>query len=64
VHIVETYGIFGDKIGAIFKCLNRFDADTKASFVDLYSKVDAGVDLNANTAPVTATIDTDNDIPF
>ncbi len=23
-------------------CLNRFDDDTKASFVDLYTKVDAG----------------------
>ena len=27
-------------------CTNRFDEDTKVSFVDLYAKVDAGVDLN------------------
>jgi hypothetical protein len=25
-------------------CTNRFDEDTKTSFIDLYSKVDAGVD--------------------
>lgn len=42
VHIVETYGIFGDKMKAITLCLNRFDDDTKASFVDLYTKIDAG----------------------
>lgn len=42
VHIVETYGIFGDKLKAIGLCLNRFDDDTKASFLDLYTKVDAG----------------------
>jgi hypothetical protein len=27
---------------AIELCTNRFDDDTKASFVDLYTKVDAG----------------------
>lgn len=43
VHIVETYGIFGDKLKAIGLCLNRFDDDTKASFLDLYTKVDASV---------------------
>lgn len=42
VHIVRTYGIFGDKMKAIAFCLNRFDPDTKASFADLYTKVDAG----------------------
>ena len=46
VHIVNTYDIFRDKVQAITFCLNRFDDDTKASFIDLYSKVDAGVDLS------------------
>ena len=46
VHIVNTYDIFRDKVKAITFCLNRFDDDTKASFIDLYSKVDAGVDLS------------------
>jgi hypothetical protein len=43
VHIVNTYGIHGDKMKSISLCLNRFDDDTKASFLDLYSKIDAGV---------------------
>jgi hypothetical protein len=50
VHIVETYGIFGDKLKAITLCLNRFDDDTKASFVDLYTKVDAGTEVTATPA--------------
>lgn len=47
VHIVKTFGIYGDKKKAIEYCLNRFDADTKITFLDLYTKIDAGVDLNA-----------------
>jgi midasin (ATPase involved in ribosome maturation) len=51
VHIVETYGIFGDKMKAINLCLNRFDDDTKASFIDLYTKVDAGASAEQILAP-------------
>ena len=51
VHIIETYGIFGDKMKAITLCLNRFDDDTKASFVDLYTKVDAGASAEEILAP-------------
>jgi len=43
VHIIEAYSIFSDKMKAIELCVNRFDDDTKASFLDLYTKVDAGV---------------------
>ena len=42
VHIVQAYSIFGNKMKAIELCTNRFDDDTKSSFVDLYTKVDAG----------------------
>ena len=42
VHIVQAYAIFGNKMKAIELCTNRFDEDTKSSFVDLYSKVDGG----------------------
>jgi hypothetical protein len=35
---------------AIELCLNRFDIDTKMSFLDLYTKVDAG----ANTESILA----------
>jgi hypothetical protein len=51
VHIVETYGIFGDKMKSITLCLNRFDDDTKASFIDLYTKVDAGASAEEILAP-------------
>ena len=54
VHIISTYGVFSNKMKAIELCLNRFDTDTKLSFMDLYTKVDAG----ANTETLMAqTID-------
>ena len=45
VHIIRAYSIFGDKVKAIQICLNRFDEDTKQSFMELYDKVDADVDI-------------------
>ena len=42
VHIAQAYTIFGDRLQAITNCVNRFDDDTKQSFLDLYTKVDAG----------------------
>ena len=42
VHITQAYSIFGKKIKAIEVCTNRFDDDTKNSFMELYTKVDAG----------------------
>jgi len=45
VHIVNAYSIFDDKLKAISMCISRFDAETKESFLDLYSKVDAGVSV-------------------
>ena len=42
VHICQAFAIFNNKMKAIELCTNRFDEDTKTSFVDLYSKVDAG----------------------
>jgi MoxR-like ATPase len=50
VHIAKTFGVFGSRLKAIELCLNRFDEDTKASFLDLYTKVDAG----ANTETILA----------
>ena len=40
VHIVKSFGVFNDKMKAIELCLNRFDEDTKRSFLDLYTKID------------------------
>jgi MoxR-like ATPase len=42
VHIVQAFTIFKDKVKSIEVCTNRFDEDTKNSFVELYSKVDGG----------------------
>tara|TARA_Y100001937_G_scaffold19591_4_gene26994 strand:+ start:1839 stop:3098 length:1260 start_codon:yes stop_codon:yes gene_type:complete len=42
VHIVQAYIIFNNRLKSIELCTNRFDDDTKNSFVDLYTKVDAG----------------------
>ena len=42
VHIVQAFGIFNNKMKAIEVCTNRFDDDTKNSFIELYTKVDAG----------------------
>jgi hypothetical protein len=46
VHIAEAYGIFRNKMKAIAVCTNRFDDDTKSSFVDLYTKVDSGASVD------------------
>jgi len=45
VHIVEAFSIFKNKMKAIEMCTNRFDLDTKTSFLDLYTKIDAGEDV-------------------
>ena len=49
VHIAQAYAIFNDRIKAVTACINRFDEDTKQSFLDLYTKVDAGEDSEYNT---------------
>ena len=51
VHIAKAYKIFGEKMKAIELCVARFDEDTKMSFLDLYTKIDAGETLNTEEAP-------------
>lgn len=57
-HIVQIYSIFNNKMKAITRGIARFDEDTKAAFADLYTKVDAKVIVQGDTA------NTDTDIPF
>jgi len=45
VHIIRAYSIFNDKMKAIEVCVNRFDDETKQSFMELYDKIDADVDI-------------------
>ena len=47
VHITQAFGIFDNKMKAIQMCTNRFDDDTKNSFVELYTKVDAGANAES-----------------
>jgi hypothetical protein len=56
VHISKTYGVFGNRMKAIELCLNRFDDDTKMSFLDLYTKVDAGANTETLMAQTVETI--------
>jgi MoxR-like ATPase len=44
-HIVKAFSIFNDKMKSIELCVSRFDDDTKESFMDLYTKIDAGEDV-------------------
>ena len=46
VHIINAFAIFGNKLKAVEVCVNRFDNDTKNSFLDLYTKVDSGVSID------------------
>ena len=69
VHISNAYAIFNmDRMKSIEMCVNRFDEETKTAMVDLYTKVDGGVDPNATAeeAPVDeVSTDTEaNDVPF
>ena len=45
VHITQAYAIFDNKMKAVKMCTNRFDDDTKNSFVELYTKVDSGASV-------------------
>ena len=48
-HIVKAFAIFGDKMKSIELCVARFDEDTKDSFMDLYTKIDAGINVGEET---------------
>ena len=50
VHIIRAYSIFKNKAKALQVCINRFDDDTKQSFMELYDKVDADVNFENNEA--------------
>lgn len=62
-HVVKAFSIFNDKMKAIELCVARFDDDTKDSFLNLYTKIDAGVDV---TAPEEQTEieDDESDVQF
>ena len=65
VHIVKTFGVHGDRLKAVSLCLNRFDSDTKMSFLDLYTKLDGELNKPAESEAVqVASAKADEEIPF
>lgn len=60
-HVVKAFSIFKDKMKAIELCVARFDDDTKASFMNLYTKIDAGVDVTQPEEPQEVELDEDSD---
>ena len=63
VHIVETFSIFKDRVKSVELCTNRFDEDTKTSFVDLYQKISDDV-FETETSEVNEDYATEEDCPF
>ena len=43
VHIIRAFAIWQNRMKAIKVCTNRFDDETKQSFLELYDKIDADV---------------------
>jgi len=62
VHIIRAYSIFQDKAKAIQVCVNRFDDETKQSFLELYDKVDA--DFQMPSDKLELTIEVASESPF
>ena len=66
VFISKTYSVFKDRLKAVKLCLNRFDEETKVTFLDLYTKLDVSV-LPQEPPPIFAAQslqDEDVEIPF
>jgi len=61
VHIIGAYSIFDNKMKAIEMCVARFDSETKDSFLDLYTKVDAGVSVDDIMSESTETEEDDEE---
>ena len=49
VHIIRAYAIFGKRMKSIEVCVNRFDDETKTSFIELYDKLDSTVHEESQT---------------
>jgi len=57
IDITKTFSIFNNKMKAISLCLERFDDETRDSFADLYTKVDAGASFEDISAEAGVTIE-------
>ena len=50
VHVIRAFAIWQDRMKAIKVCGNRFDDETKQSFLELYDKIDADVNTEESDA--------------
>ena len=50
VHIIRAFAIWQNRMKAIKVCVNRFDDETKQSFIELYDKIDADVNTEEEDA--------------
>ena len=70
VNVLTAFAIYKDRVKAIKLSIARFDDDTKAAFLDLYTKIDAEANADDDDAPadgsaVTVASTTDDDeCPF
>jgi len=65
VHIVRAYSIFNDKAKAIQVCINRFDDETKQSFLELYDKIDGNFQMPTEEISEEISIEVvDSNLPF
>lgn len=68
VHIAKAFGIFSkDKnpsLKAIMMCVNRFDSDTKEAMIDLYTKIDSGIEDDTQNIKNDYIQDETHDQPF
>jgi len=60
VHIIRAFSIFGDKAKAIQVCVNRFDDETKQSFLELYDKID--IDFQMPSTELELTVEGGNEV--
>jgi len=65
-HIAQTFAIFKDRKKSIDLCVSRFDEDTRAAFVDLYTKIDASASKVDTTSQTTKADEEDyrDEAPF
>lgn len=63
-HIVQTFSIFKSRLKAIELCVNRFDDDTRAAFIDLYEKMDSKTDQSTESPKAFFDATSDDEIPF
>jgi hypothetical protein len=60
VHVIRAFSIFGKRKKAIEVCIARFDDETKQSFMELYSKIDASIDAQpTETTQPELTVESD-----